>query len=344
MSSPAEASHSPAPIPEVSVATSRQFADTILAAARPVVFRGLVRDWPLTKAGLASPTALAAYLKQMDAGAPVSAMTGPANIGGAFAYNGDLSGFNFRRVSLRLSDALDLLLDYASREQAPSLAVQSVPVRAHLPGFERENRMPLLDNAVEPRVWVGNAAVTLAHHDPSENIACCVAGRRRFTLFPPEQLPNLYMGPLESTPAGPAISMVDVDAPDLARFPRFAEAMKAALCAELEPGDALYIPYLWWHHVRAMDPVSMLVNYWWTPPDEGRGRPIDALMHAMVAVRDLPPAHRAAWRVMFDHYVFENDGPVAEHLPPERRGVAGRLDARIIRAIRSALSRSLSRP
>lgn len=331
-------------IEEVEAVTRDSFRDTILTAARPVVFRGLVHDWPATRAGLESPAALADYMKRFDGGATVNAMFGPPGIRGRFHYNDDLSGFNFRRGPVRLSAALDLLIDYAQEDHPSSLAIQSVPVREALPAFERENRMPLLADAVEPRVWIGNAVTVAAHHDPSENIACVVAGRRRFTLFPPEQAANLYMGPFELTPAGPAVSMVDFDAPDFARFPRFATALEQALVVDLEPGDALYIPYLWWHHVRSTEQMNMLVNYWWAPDDQGRGRPMDALMHAMLAVRDLPPAHRDAWRVLFNHYVFEAGDDAGSHIPERRRGVLGRLDPGAIRAVRTALARALGRP
>lgn len=328
---------------ELTDMTPRRFRDEVLPGARPVILRGLVSDWPVVAAGRSGQT-LAAYIKTFDTGTPVGAMFGPPTIRGRFHYNDDISGFNFRRGPVKLSAALDLLIEYEAEAAPPSLAVQSVPVRENLPGFEARNPMPLLGDMVEPRVWIGNAVTVAAHHDPSENIACVVAGRRRFTLFPPEQVANLYMGPFELTPAGPTVSMVDFDAPDPIRYPRFEEAMKQALVADLEPGDALYIPYLWWHHVRSTERFNMLVNYWWAPSENGRGRPTDALMHAILAVRDLPPSHREAWRVLFDHYVFETDGPAADHLPSQRRGVMGVLDPGMVRAVRTAIARTLSKP
>ena len=331
-------------IAEITGVTSDILRDEILSSGRPVVMRGLVSDWPVVCAGSESPEALVRYMKRFDRGSSVNAMFGPPGIRGRFHYNDDLSGFNFRRGPVRLGAALELLMEYAREDAPSSLAVQSVPVRENMPGFEAENRMPLLGDAVEPRVWIGNAVTVAAHHDPSENIACVVAGRRRFTLFPPDQVANLYMGPFELTPAGPAISMVDVDEPDLDRFPRFGAALQNALVADLGPGDALYIPYLWWHHVRSTERINMLVNYWWTPSDPARGRPIDALMLAMLAVRDLPPAHRAAWRAMFDQYVFERNGAPADHIPETRRGTMGRLDPATVRSIRTALARTLGRP
>ena len=84
-----------------------------------------------------------------------------------------------------------------------------------LPGFAAENRAPpieqLRDPAVAPRLWLGNEVVTPAHFDESHNLACVVSGRRRFTLFPPEQVANLYVGPLDLSPAGQAISQFELD-------------------------------------------------------------------------------------------------------------------------------------
>ena len=57
------------------------------------------------------------------------------------------------------------------------------------------------------------------------------------------------------------VSMVDRHHPDLERHPRFAEAMKVAQSAELEPGDAIYLPYHWWHGVDSLEPVNLFVNY-----------------------------------------------------------------------------------
>ncbi len=65
-------------------------------------------------------------------------------------------------------------------------------------------------------------------------------------LFPPEQAANLYVGPLDMTMAGQPTSMVDLEQPDLARFPRFASAQASAQMVLLEPGDAIYIPAMWW--------------------------------------------------------------------------------------------------
>jgi hypothetical protein len=328
-------------IPERSGVTAEAFWNEILPAAQPVVLRGAVAGWPVVAAGRESPAALSAYLRRFDRGTPVRAMLGKPSIGGRFFYNDDLSDFNFRAEQVRLGSALDLLLGALDDARPASLAIQSVQTREHLPGFDVDNRMPLLPDSLEPRVWIGNKVTVAAHHDPSENIACVVAGRRRFTLFPPEQVGNLYPGPFELTPAGPVITMVDFAAPDLERFPRFRDAMASASSAELEPGDALFIPYLWWHQVESLDRFNMLVNYWWTPGEGGEVHPVQALLHAMLSIKSLPETHRAGWRALFDHYVFEDDGPPGAHLPEERRGIQGALTPERRKILRGSIARTL---
>jgi hypothetical protein len=170
-----------------------------------------------------------------------------------------------------------------------------------------------------------------------------VAGRRRFTLFPPGEIGNLYVGPLDFTPAGQAISLVDFARPDLDRFPRFADALGRAQVAELEAGDALFIPSMWWHHVEALERYNVLINYWWRPSPAHMDSPMNALMMAMLSVRDLPPVQRQAWQQLFEHYVFAADEHTGAHIPPSARGSLRPLDASAARMLRARLLRSLNR-
>ena len=335
-------SPAPSPVREWRDVTDEIFRDQILPTSQPAVLRGLVSDWPATLAARTSDEALAGYLAKLDSGQPVTILTGGPEIGGRFFYTHDMGGLNFRRRATSLVEALRGLLAYRAAPEPPALAVQSTPTAALLPGFAEANPQPLLDASVGPRIWIGNATVTATHFDMSYNIACAVAGRRRFTLFPPAQLKNLYLGPLDQTPAGPPVSLVDIAHPDLARFPRFAEAWDSAQVAELEPGDALYIPYFWFHNVESLDRFSVLVNYWWTEPRAVLGRPLEALLHALAAIRALSPPEREAWRGAFDHFVFSADD--LAHIPPDRRGALGEMTAEQIERVRRILLTTLGNP
>lgn len=319
------------------------FAREVVSGYRPVVLRGQVAHWRAVAAGQAGPRATAEYLAGFGGGTPLEVLIGPPEIGGRFFYADDsLAGFNFHRQQVSIGALVAELLRYAeSAEPRPhALYANAATAPEHLPGWEAANPLALGIDA-PARLWIGNASSIATHYDTSINIACVVAGRRRFTLFPPDQLPNLYVGPLDHTMAGPPSSMVDPDAPDLARHPRFADALAHAEVAELEPGDAIFIPPIWWHHVRAFDRLNVLVNYWW---EHRSGAAFVALVHAIWAVRDLPDAEKAAWRGWFDHLVFAPDaGRAADHLPDAARGIMGAASPERTSRIRQFLTGMLSR-
>ena len=239
------------------------FQNEIVPLDRPAHIRSLVRDWPAVLAGNTSARAIADYVKRFDNGKPVHAAVGDPNIKGRFFYRDDLTDVNFRRAGVTVTSALEQLLEMMEAEAPHAVAIQAIPVTQALPGFADSNPMPLLDGAVEPTMWFGNRAMVAPHYDINDNIACVVAGERTFTLFPPDQIENLYVGPTLGAPGGVPISMVDLHNPDLERYPRFSHALEAAQQAVLEPGDAIYIPALWWHGVESMQRLNVLVNYWW---------------------------------------------------------------------------------
>ena len=311
------------PIAERQAVNPDTFAQEIAPRYALVVLRGQVADWPAVAATRDGARAIATYVARFGGGAPLDTMIAPPEVAGRFFYASDWNGFNFVRQHVPLPNLMGELLRLAeAAEPAPhAIYANAAAAPAHSPGWTEANPLNLPVDATA-RLWIGKAAAVATHYDASPNIACVVAGRRRFTLFPPEQLAHLYIGPLDHTLAGPPVSMVDPDAADLDRYPRFAEARAAALTTELGPGDAIFIPSLWWHHVRALYPINVLVNYWWG--EETAASPFLALVHAMVAVRDLPDAECAAWRGWFDHLVFDRDAPRAgEHLPERMRTVLG---------------------
>lgn len=312
-----------APIAEFHRADRARFEAEIVPAYRPAVLRGLVADWPVVQRAAEGDVPLCRYLAALDSGAEVDALMIPPGRGRRLFFADDWNGFNYLRNRLPLSAVMEQLLRYAQFPNPPALAAQSALAETATPGFPAAHPLPLLDAAVAPRLWLGNAIQTPTHFDESANIACVAAGERCFTLFPPEQVGNLYVGPIGHAPTGTPISLVDPEAPDLARFPRYARAEAAALQAVLRPGDAIYIPPLWWHHVSSRKPLNLLVNYWWTLPGSGSG--IGALLHARLAFGAFPPAQRAAWAALLAHWVFGADEATVAHIPPAWRGVHGEL-------------------
>jgi hypothetical protein len=316
----------------------------VLSAGIPCVLRGLVADWPVVAAGRRSPAALVEYLARFDSGKPVDAIMTPPEVAGRIFYNDSVTGFNFLRNRLPIAKVAEQVLRYSQFERPPAVAAQSALIAECLPGFTAENPLPLLDARVQPRIWLGNAITTPTHLDEWNNIGCVVCGRRRFTLFPPGQIGNLYIGPLDFAPTGAPMSLVQLHAPDFGRFPKFRAALGAAVSAELGPGDALFIPPLWWHHVESLEPVNMLVNYWWHAaggPDIGVASGFDALLHAILDLRTLSASDRAGWAALFEYYVFGSQAGVTEHIPRERQGVLGALTPEDIGRVRATLAQRL---
>jgi hypothetical protein len=308
-----------------------------------VVLRGVIAGWPAVRAGRESPQAMANYLRGLDNGTPTDAMIGAPAIGGHFFYNDELNGYNFERRPLRIAEALDRLMQLLDSADPEAIYVGSVPTPKNFPAFTRDNTLPLLDPAIVPRVWFCNRVTVQTHYDISSNMACVVAGRRRFTLFPPEQVVNLYVGPLEFTLAGQPISMVKLENPDFERYPSYREALETAQSAELEPGDALFIPYMWWHHVQSRDAFNVLVNYWWEETPQWQGSPFEALLHGILSLKNLSPRKRAIWQNMFEHYVFQRGGDPVAHLTQRQRGIQGEPNPRLAEIIRQQLIHVMSR-
>lgn len=311
-------------------------------ATAPFVVRGLTADWPLVQAGLRSGKAARDYLLSLARDRPFTVSIGHPGDGGRMFYDAAMA-MNFRTVQARLADIFGRIDTAANDPGAPALYLGSVDVHDYFDGLHAANHVDLGDRECITSIWMGTPTRVAAHNDVPHNLACVAVGRRRFTLFPREQFANLYLGPIDNTPAGRQISMVDLHEPDFARHPRFREALRHAQVADLAPGDALYIPALWWHHVEALDPFNALVNYWWRETPRWLGHPQEALAHALLAIRDLPDDEKAHWQAMFEHYVFGDGEAAAAHIPAEARSVLAPLTPETAGRLRAHLLRALSR-
>ena len=320
--------------------------DELLAAGQPVILKGLVRDWPMVRKG--SPHDAAAYLKSFYQGRPVVAFIAQPEHRGRFGYTPDATQLDFESDRGRLDEYLDIVLGLLEEDEAPTFYIGSTDVDVFLPGFRAENDL-VLDHpmfAANPPLvgaWIGNRSTARAHYDMSNNIACCLVGRRRFTLFPPEQIENLYPGPLDPTPGGQVVTMADINAPDFERFPQLREALAAGEIADLEPGDALLYPAMWWHEVEARDAFNVMVNYWWNTSPPFMDTPQNTLLHALLSLRDRPEQEKQAWRAVFEYYVFGPADRAGAHLPEAARGNLGPMDELKARRLRTYLLRRLNR-
>ncbi|MDC0953040.1 cupin-like domain-containing protein [Porticoccaceae bacterium] len=322
--------------------------EQLFAAEGPIILRGLVSDWSLVKAGEQSPGKAMEILQSHSSKKPVGVYIAPPEAEARFFYNQDCTGFNYQSKYLQLSDIFAQIREAENNPDHSYYYMNSLTLDSCFPGLRADNDLSFdhqafTNNQPLSKVWVGTESIAAAHYDVPSNLACCVLGARRFTLFPPEQIHNLYPGPLEPTPGGQVITMVDLKNPDFERFPRVRRALEAAVVVDLQPGDAVYYPSMWWHQVEALSPFNIMINFWWLRSPAYMGNPMDIVMHAIMGIRDRPEAEKNAWREVFEYYIFGPAYTPREHLPTSIQGALGELDDDSIRRLRALVKNKLNR-
>lgn len=320
----------------------------LMAAGKPALLKGVLRDVPLVQAGRNSASAAVDYLMQFYSGKPVVGARQPAAAGGRFFYDETATRLNFTARREDLGQFLGDVLETLGQEDADHLYIGSTDLETYMPGLRDDNGLVLNDEMFEKNrltvsIWLGNHTTATCHYDMSNNMACCMVGNRRFTLFPPDQIANLYPGPLEPTPGGQVVSMVDFRDPDHDRFPDFSKAEAAGQVAEMEPGDVLFYPSMWWHHVEALSDFNAMVNYWWNTSPAFMDTPQNTLLHGLLSLRDRPQGEKEAWKAVFDYYVFGPADRPAAHLPEEAQGNLGPMDDMKARRLRAMLLQKMNR-
>ena len=291
--------------PEFLEGVSKQnIAEILSKRATPAVIKGYAKDWPLVLASRDSDASVIDKLRQTSLNKPQQLVTLAKETDGRMFYNEQVNGFNYQTQRQVMNACLDAMELYNNSKSDTRSCLQCVPVSTNFDQYQSLIDAPELPGSTSFFFWIGNDAIVAPHFDEAQNLAVVATGRRRFTLFPPEQVSNLYIGPLDFTPAGQPISLVDVTTPDLSRFPRYALAYEQAMSVVLEPGDAIYIPSPWWHHVQALEKFNVLVNFWWNHSSVASQMPYPALMHSLLAFRNLPAAEKQAWQSMMEHFVF----------------------------------------
>jgi lysine-specific demethylase 8 len=239
-----------ASIESIEQPTLGEFRTRYVDRERPVVLRGAIREWPLFR------TWTPEYLKSVLGARPVKVARSPD--GGEY-FDPETGVDYVRDFILPFDQFVDrvfakdstekLYLLQASLTEFPELAGEVVA-----PDYPP--RPILFQN-----LWIGSGGnITRCHYDMQDNLLAQVVGRKRVTLFPSRDLWRMY----PRSPFGNKsnFSRVDVERPDFGRFPRFRDV--PALETQLEPGDMLYIPIHWFHHVVSVD-ASVSLNYWWQP-------------------------------------------------------------------------------
>ncbi|WP_340677326.1 cupin-like domain-containing protein [Paraglaciecola sp.] len=314
----------------------------VLDSATPLILKGFALDWPLVQAGLQSAQQATDYLRSLYNGNPVFSAYGEPETQGRIYYNEDMTGFNCQGIKADLNVVLDKLLHHANDQKPPTIYVASAEVNNWLPGCNQQNSAGIEHLNPLTNIWIGNRSKIAAHYDFPNNLACCAVGKRRYTVFPPEQIANLYVGPMELSPGGQDISLVDFANPDFAKFPKFKQALEHAQVADLQPGDALFLPGMWWHHVEALTPFNVLITHWWRDSPAYMGRPENALKLAILSLRNLPTRQRQAWQAIFEHYIFNHQEGDLDHIPDAVKGMLAQpLDLNTAKKLRAELLNKL---
>jgi ribosomal protein L16 Arg81 hydroxylase len=205
---------------------------------RPVIITGLMEHWPALQHW--SPAYFKAHLGHMT----VEVMDGRA----AHA-DYETASYKYKR-SMSFGDFADRVAASGPSNDFYMVANNSFFKQAGSEILHQDFTLP--QGFLDPQAglanvffWFGPAGtVTPLHHDTSNILFMQVAGRKRVRFISPLQWPDVY------NDIG-VFSRIDPEAPDLAHYPDFANC--DIIEAEVGPGDMLFIPVGWWHHVRALD-------------------------------------------------------------------------------------------
>lgn len=320
----------------------------LIEAGMPLILKNVFIKQELVVAGKSSPQAAIEHVKKYYSGRPLVTFLSPSEHKGRFFYNTDMTGMNFQSQELSLDEFFKKALPKESRTKGFGCYAGSTDLPTFFPNMIENDGLALPDKVFETykplsSIWMGNRTTAAIHYDMSNNVAACMVGRRRFTLFPPDQIANLYPGPIFPTPAGQVVSMVDLNAPNFELYPKFEQALEYAQVAELEPGDMLVYPAMWWHQVEALDDFNILINYWWNEAQPFMDSPMNSVLYSMLALRDRPGSEKQAWKNIFDYYVFGDSDHPREHLPENIHGPLGIMDMDRARRLRMHLLTKLNR-
>lgn len=304
----------------------------LVEAGEPVIFRGAVAHWEMVSGWPAKSREWLARLGAVVGHRPVSvSIPLPIDEGYIGTSHLDEDGMEPNALSgwRRFSDVARQMDAVEAGESQGCLYIQSARVPRTLPELAPLVEFPFDVGADLPddgqwRFWLGvGTPSVLCHYDKPHNLNCVLRGRKHFTLFPPEQISNLYVGPMEGGGYGTPASLVNPVRPDFDAHPRFAEALEHAVHADVGPGDVLFLPTHWWHSVRSVG-LCAAANYWWNDLDSRtQAHANAAFLSGLMALRSLPPQWRRAWKAKFDHFVFKTLGDPYAHIPSEFQGYAG---------------------
>jgi ribosomal protein L16 Arg81 hydroxylase len=225
-------------VPRVSGRLSREeFFENHYALNRPVVMTGAINDWPALDAWTLD------YLKQKLGHHRVE-IQGGRDLDQLYERNSVL-----HKRAVPFAEMIERIEREPTSNDFYMTANNGAANLAFLRDAFTDVRLPseycVPDWTGRAFFWFGPAGtITPLHHDVSNIIMAQVRGRKTVTLISPLDTEFVYNN-------NHCFSEVDVENVDAARFPLFARA--TILKVTIEPGDMLFLPIGWWHHVRSLD-------------------------------------------------------------------------------------------
>jgi lysine-specific demethylase 8 len=261
-----------------------EFKTASLDPGKPVVLTGAMDDWPALAAWTRS------YLTNRVGERRVVVRSAPA---GDFSITPETGPryVNEEMTFARLLAHLDAPPGVNQTERTYYL--QGEVLEQKLPELLADIRVPVYVDQTRLtgcRLWFGPGQRVALHYDTGHNILALIRGVKRLTLFDPDQLPFLYHSPMEGPNSSYPYSRVDVERPDLGRFPQFARARSIEV--ELHAGEMLFLPAFWWHHVVSSG-ENVAVNFWWQLMPSSQ---LAALGRTFAAFQDVVGGLPKEWR------------------------------------------------
>ncbi|MEP6635760.1 MAG: cupin-like domain-containing protein [Acidobacteriota bacterium] len=255
-------------IERVAHPTPRLFYELYVKPNKPVILAGITDTWKAISSW--TPDYFRSHYADASVMFTAWESSEPSNDPTDYYRNRKRLGTRLGRFIDLMNSELDFSRNYISQfpvfQVIPQLRddIGSLDSYMNIPPYYPEPLATRLKK--EPTLWFGPAGtVTPVHFDSAHNLLVQIHGRKKLLLIPPRQSRSLYYPRLDLGHVN--YSPVDVEAPDLQRFPLFKDVRPLEVC--LEPGEVLFIPVRWWHYARALD-VTISLNFWWFSADSLR--------------------------------------------------------------------------
>lgn len=235
--------------------TPEEFQRNFVSTRRPVIITGAISGWKALSLWTVD------YLNTIVGNTQVDISVSQNRI-----FSGDIkNGFANLKQKMKFSNFLKLLLlknnlaekyYYLQQQSIPAVFLELIQ-DISFPGYFDKKL------SIDPTLWVGYGGnISPLHYDAMDNLFAQVSGRKRFVIFDPQQTSSLYPFPAYSKI--PHLSQIDIDRPELERFPNFQKAKPLEFV--IEPGELLFLPCFWWHQVYSLDELNISINFWSKAP------------------------------------------------------------------------------